>query len=106
MELPPKGVLRLSGVEDPVEQMLRDVGYDFSEDSDQPGKWVWMAPSDGCPISYESRDEAVAAAFEDASQQARSIAQLQEHKWAALSLPEKLDAIESALCEEPVRERE
>jgi hypothetical protein len=102
----PMDTLLLCDVQDPCEELLEDLGYEFSEDSDQPGLWVWMAPSDNCECSFSTRSEAVSAAWQDAGAQTCSIRGFKESYWQDLSIPEQISAMKAALSEEPVRERE
>jgi hypothetical protein len=101
----PTDTLLLDDVQDPREEMLTSLGYEFAEDADQPGLWVWTAPSDGCEISFQTQGQALRSAWLDACEQARAISGQDEAAWRALSVPEQIAAIEGALSEEPARER-
>lgn len=80
-------------------EVLTDVGYTISPDSDQPGLWVWFAPSDGCESSFASEDEAVASAWSDAAHQTRSINSLSSEQWDAMSFDQQKAQMLSALTE-------
>lgn len=81
------------------EDALTDIGYTIQEDSDQPGLWVWMAPTDGCDSSFSSRAEAVRAAWTDASEQAMRLHSLSNEDWAALSSKDQLTLVKGLLTD-------
>jgi len=102
----PMDTLLLADVENPVESLLEELGYELSEDSARPGLWVWTAPTDACDSSYESRGAAVAGAWKDACEQTRNINSISDSAWQDLNIADQIEAVESALSANPVRERE
>jgi hypothetical protein len=51
-----------------AEWVLASHGYEISEDSDQPGKWLWVAPcGDASEVSFHTKEEAIADAQRHAS---------------------------------------
>lgn len=81
-------------------------GYAICEDSDQPGMWVWMAPSDGCDISYETRELALAAAWQDAVAQTLAILDIRCERWGEMTLQEHSALVLQALASEDAVELE
>jgi hypothetical protein len=79
---------------------LEDLGYDIDTDSDQPGLWIWTAPSDGCDSSYPSAQEALDGAWNDASEQARQCGNISSHAWEKMSFDRQRMAITLALSGE------
>jgi len=47
---------------------LNVLGYEVNEDPDQPGKFYWRNDQEGSEISFDSEDEAIAAATRDAKE--------------------------------------
>lgn len=85
-----------------MKDVLESIGYDIDEDSDQPGKWVWSAPSDGCDTSFPSEAAAIGDAWRDASRQAKAIHSddgMSDDTWNALSFEEQSRKI-AALAED------
>lgn len=76
------------------------VGYEIKEDGDQPGLWVWLAPTDNCESSYSTDKEALAAAWSDVVEQTLAITGLTREIWADMSVQEQETAILRALTEE------
>lgn len=76
------------------------VGYEIKEDGDQPGLWVWLAPTDNCESSYSTDKEALTAAWNDAVEQTLAITGLTREIWADMSVQEQETAILRALTEE------
>ena len=64
--------------------VLEELGYDIKSDTDQPGLWVWTAPTDSCDSSFGSEEEAVEAAWRDASNQAKAVHQITDDEWTSL----------------------
>lgn len=77
--------------------VLEGVGYSFKEDSDQPGMWVWIAPTDGCDVSFSTKEEAVESAWSDAVRQAMSILQMTDLDWSHMTAERQMDLVESSL---------
>ncbi len=96
-----KGDSLFERLEDPDirRESLEDVGYQISEDSDQPGFWLWATPSDGSEVSFHSREEAEANAWEDAAQQVQSIlaGDPLALSWASLSTAKQAELIVTLL---------
>lgn len=82
---------------DQRQAILESVGYSFSEDSDQAGAWVWMAPTDACDVSFATREQAVDSAWEDAVTQTKAIRAMTDLDWAGISDEEKLSLVEETL---------
>lgn len=82
---------------DPRLEPLESLGYDIQEDSDQPGMWLWMAPSDASESSVESAAAALEGAWADAAGQAADILGLSPHAWNVLSLEEQIKKVIEAL---------
>lgn len=80
-------------------EVLTDAGYTISPDSDQPGLWVWYAPTDGCESSFESQKAAVQAAWTDAVEQTMAINNLSSEQWDALSFNQQKSQMLDALTE-------
>lgn len=78
--------------------VLEEVGYSVIEDVDQPGMYLWIAPSDGSDISFSTRSEAIASAWLDAVQQTRSIADLSEGFFASLTLAQQCEVVSDNLA--------
>lgn len=99
---PDEGDVEVAGGSYPsiVEETLERCGYDITEDSDQPGMWVWMAPSDACEVSFQSKDEAIAAAWTDAVEQAKSILDIPVDLWRDFDLNEAAEKVHHALAED------
>lgn len=72
--------------------VLTAVGYDISEDPDQPGLWTWRLASAGfdCDVSLDSREEAIDEAWMDAGHRV-SIAE--EISWNGRTLLKQADLI-------------
>lgn len=77
--------------------LLEDLGVTITEDSDQPGIWVWYAPSDGCDSSFSSEAEAIDDALAQALEQSRSILSMQPEDWARTPLDRRMDFVRSAM---------
>lgn len=45
-----------------IEERARALGFEIQEDSDQPGKWLWLSPNtrDGSDLSFDTPHEALA----------------------------------------------
>lgn len=71
------------------QEVLEELGYEVSEDPDQPGLWQWSAPTDGCDASFDSQADAVRDAWRDASQQACAVEGLSTQQWDALSFEQQ-----------------
>jgi hypothetical protein len=85
---------------DPRREILEEVGYSIRPDVDQPGKWVWVAVTDGCDASFDSEAEAYDDAYRDAASQVMSILDMADEQWDALTLYDQSRAIRSALTED------
>lgn len=79
---------------------IEKLGYDIDTDSDQPGLWIWTAPSDGCDISFETAQEALASAWNDAVAQALSIGGISCEEWGQMDFDQQHVAITFALSGE------
>jgi len=64
---------------------LEELGYEFKPDVDQPGLWVWTAPTDSCSQSFASEEAALDDAWNDATGQVRAIEQVSDAEWSAFS---------------------
>lgn len=82
---------------DPRLDVLEELGYDIDEDSDQPGLWIWTAPTDGCDISYDSAQEALSAAWTDVVGQTMGILNMSSEQWDALSFAQQKELISDTL---------
>lgn len=78
--------------------VLEEFGYEFREDSDQPGKWLWTTPTDICETSFESAKAAVENAWEDAKQQALAIKGAGEEEWLAMTSGARIEFLREALA--------
>lgn len=72
---------------------LEDAGYTVTEDSDQDGMYLWMAPTDAAEISYSTRAEAIEAAWADAVEQVLSIADMSQEFFASLTLAQQCEVV-------------
>ena len=79
---------------------IEDVGYDIREDSQQPGLWVWIAPTDGCDASFDTAKEALEGAWKDAVRQTLGISDLSIEQWNAMSFNMQKAAVLRALSED------
>lgn len=79
---------------------IEDLGYDIREDSQQPGLWLWTAPSDGCDISFHTAEEVLESAWFDAVRQTMGINNLSIEQWHAMSFDKQKAAVLLALSEE------
>lgn len=68
---------------------LEDLGYEITPDSDQPGLWCWIAPTDNCEISYHSDVEALEGAWFDAQSQVMGILDISTEQWELLSFEQQ-----------------
>ena len=81
----------------PKLDVLTDLGYDIDTDSDQPGKWIWTAPTDGCDASFDSAVEALEAAWTDAVGQTMGVLNIATEHWEALSLTQQMELVSDTL---------
>lgn len=81
----------------PKLEVLEALGYDIDGDGDQPGMWIWTAPTDGCEQSYASAKEALDAAWVDAVGQTMGILNLSSEDWDALSFAQQKELITETL---------
>lgn len=79
---------------------IEDLGYDIREDSQQPGLWIWTAPTDGYDISFNTAEEALAGAWVDAVWQTMGINNLSSEQWDAMSFDEQKVSVLRALSDE------
>lgn len=79
-------------------EVLINLGYDIDTDSDQPGKWIWTAPTDGCETSFDSAVEALEAAWTDAVGQTMGFLNMSSEQWDALSFTEQKELISDTLA--------
>ncbi len=77
--------------------VLSDVGYSIVEDVDQPGLWLWTAPSDGSETSYASEDEAIISAWNDAAAQTIQLYNMSKIEWDALDFEKQKALIMNCL---------
>lgn len=80
-------------------EALERVGYEFKPDPDQPGRWLWTAPSYSSETSFDSKALAIQAAWADAVEQTKSIEGLSEEDWNGLTLERQADHVADALLE-------
>lgn len=78
-------------------ELLETLGYEIKEDSDQPGLWAWVSPTDACEESYESLDAAREAVWQDAVGQTVKILELSPAEWEALGVEEQNALVIEAL---------
>ena len=79
---------------------IEALGYNIDEDSQQPGLWLWTAPSDGCDSSFHTAQEALNSAWLDAVGQTMGLNNLSSAQWDAMTFGEQKTAILQALSEE------
>lgn len=76
---------------------LEGLGYSF----DQIGEhWVWNAPTDTSESHFKTQDEAVEAAWLDATEQTMGILNLSDEQWDALSLHQQMERMNEALTDD------
>lgn len=66
---------------------------------DQPGRWLWTAPSDSSETSFDTKELAIQAAWTDAVEQTKSIVGLSEEDWNGLTKERQADHVVDALLE-------
>lgn len=71
--------------DDPLLPVLEQLGYDVSHDSDQPGKWLWVSPWDGCTVSFDTPADALDDAWRDAAGRTMGAHNLSSEEWDRLS---------------------
>jgi hypothetical protein len=64
--------------------VLEELGYEIKPDGDQPGLWVWTAPTDSCDSSFSSEEKATEAAWLDALSQVKAVHEITDDEWASL----------------------
>jgi hypothetical protein len=79
---------------------IEKFGYDIDTDSDQPGLWIWTAPSDGCDSSFHTAQEALEAAWNDAVAQTLSISEITCEDWGQMDFDTQRVAMTLALTGE------
>ncbi len=79
---------------------IEALGYDVREDSQQPGLWLWTAPSDGCDISFHSAQEALDDAWSDVVAQTVAISKISDDAWDAMTFEQHRTAVLGALSED------
>jgi hypothetical protein len=79
---------------------IEKFGYDIDTDSDQPGLWIWTAPSDGCDSSFHTAKEALEAAWNDAVAQTLSIREITCEDWDQMDFDAQRVAMTLALTGE------
>lgn len=77
--------------------MVEAVGYEIKEDSDQAGKWVWIAPTDGCHASFDTEHDAIEDAWKDAVEQTMVIKGISEAAWSQMNIDHQEAAMHTAL---------
>lgn len=77
---------------------LLELGYDVDLDDDQPGTWIWTAPSDGCLQSYETAADALEAVWANAVEQTLRLTETTEKGFNNMSFRDQVALIESALA--------
>lgn len=82
-----------------MREVLTTAGYAICPDSDQPGLWVWFAPTDGCDSSFHTQEAATQAAWSDAVGQVMAINNLSSEQWDALSFAQQKTQMLDALTE-------
>lgn len=79
---------------------ISDVGYWAEPSRDDPTRWNWIAPSDASAETYASEEEALRAAWEDAAEQARAIAEVSGEQWVAMSAREQANLVAKTLADD------
>jgi hypothetical protein len=79
---------------------IEGIGYDIDTDSDQPGLWIWTAPSDGCSSSFHTAKEALEGAWNDAVAQTLSISEISCEDWGQMDFDAQRVAMTMALAGE------
>jgi hypothetical protein len=75
---------RISGITRSASRAIavaEELGYRVTEDSDQPGLWVWVRGSDGCDTSFASEREAWLDASREAAGEVMGFHGLSEEDW-------------------------
>lgn len=80
-----------------VKSFLETAGYEFAEDSDQPGMWIWKAPTENCDQSFATQLDAVNDAWKDMSGITMALNNLSDEDWDALSMEKKISLMKEAL---------
>ena len=79
---------------------IEGIGYDIDTDSDQPGLWIWTAPSDGCSSSFHTAKEALDGAWNDAVAQTLAISDIRCEDWGQMDFDAQRVAMTMALTGE------
>jgi hypothetical protein len=79
---------------------IEELDYDIDTDSDQPGFWIWTAPSDGCDISFQTPKAALDDAWLNAVTQTLRIKGIDRQVWDTMPFVAQKYAITSALSGE------
>lgn len=78
--------------------LLEDLGFEFNEDSDQLGMWVWRAPTDACDVSFATRQQAIDSAWTDVVTQTMAINEMGEADWTVLSQSNQIALVQETLA--------
>jgi len=78
-------------------ETLETIGYEFAPDTVEPNRWVWGTPSNASETSFDSQEDAVTNAWDDAAQQVRGIREMSQADWDTLSLSKQGELIENIL---------
>ena len=79
---------------------VEDLGYDVVEDLNQPGRWIWTAPSDQSDRSFASDKAALDAAWTDAVSWTMGASNLSSETWDAMSFEQQKASITEAMSDE------
>ena len=79
---------------------VEDLGYDVTEDSKQPGRWIWTAPSDQSEGSFATDEEALDSAWTDAVSWTMGASNISTEMWDAMSFEQQKISISEAMSDE------
>lgn len=80
-----------------IAQTLENIGYDITEDSDQPGMWAWISPNDACDVSLPTKPEAIFQAWRHACECAQRALRIPDHQWREMTPQETAEKLQEAM---------
>lgn len=81
----------------PKFEVLEELGYDVQSEPGNAGRWVWFAPSDATSEPFDTRDEAIDAAWEDAVEKTLGISEMTAEAWEAIPFEQQVELISRSL---------